>query len=495
MVNNEKNTADTDYSLSAVPENAKKGFLNLFVVMLGFTFFSASMTTGGNLGLGLSLKDYVLAVIMGSVILGVYTSLLAYVSSKTGLTIDLMARHAFGNKGSYLPSAIISFTQTGWFGVGVAMFAVPVAGLIGVNPYVLIGISGIAMTLTAYFGMKGLEIIGTISVPLIAILGVMSMTKGINEVGGILNVFQDVPVNPITFTTALTLVVGSFVSGGTATPNFTRFAKTPQIAVATTAIAFTIGNILMFCFGAVKMGADVVGAIPHFEFTREYGVESLNYCMQLAEKYDRLVDVHCDEIDDGESKGLETLACRALESGLKDRVTASHTTAMHSYNNAYASKLFRLLKMSDVNFVCNPLVNTHLQGRFDTYPKRRGVTRVKELLANGNNVSMGHDDIFDPWYPLGDGNMRDVVHMGLHVCQMMGYDEIMNSYNFITHNAAKTLNLGDSYGIKVGNPASFLVLDADNFYNALNEKSSILLNYNKGRLIAKAQPEKKEILF
>ena len=173
-------------------------------------------------------------------------------------------------------------------------------------------------------------------------------------------------------------------------------------------VAFPQEGILSYPNGkellenAVKMGADCVGAIPHFEFTREYAVESVNYCMELAERYDRLVDVHCDEIDDEQSRGLEVLACRALESGLKDRVTASHTTAMHSYNNAYCSKLFRLLKMSDINFVSNPLVNTHLQGRFDSYPRRRGVTRVKELLANGNNVSMGHDDIFDPWYPLGD---------------------------------------------------------------------------------------------
>ncbi len=266
-------------------------------------------------------------------------------------------------------------------------------------------------------------------------------------------------------------------------------------------VAFPQEGILSYPNGkellenSIKMGADVVGAIPHFEFTREYSVESLNFAMNLAEKYDRLVDVHCDEIDDPEAKGLETLACRALESGLKSKVTASHTTAMHSYNNAYTYKLFRLLGMSDINFVANPLVNTHLQGRFDTYPKRRGVTRVKELLANGNNVSFGHDDIFDPWYPLGTGNMRDVVHMGLHVCQMMGYEEILNSYKLITHNGAKTLNLGEGYGIKEGNEASFLILDASNFYDALNQKSSILYNFNKGKIIAKSTPEIKELLI
>ncbi len=266
-------------------------------------------------------------------------------------------------------------------------------------------------------------------------------------------------------------------------------------------VAFPQDGIMSFPNGeqlmenAAKMGADVLGAIPHFEFTREYGVESLNFTMKLAEKYGLLVDVHCDEIDDEQSRFVETLATRAYESGLGERVTASHTTAMHSYNNAYAYKLFRLLRMSKMNFVSNPLVNTHLQGRFDTYPKRRGITRVKELLADGINVSFGHDDIFDPWYPLGDGNMRDVVHMGLHVCQMMGYEEILNSYKLITHNAAKTLHLGNSYGIKEGNPASFIVLNSDNFYNALNEKKEVLYNFTKGKLIAKAEPAKKSVLF
>ncbi len=246
---------------------------------------------------------------------------------------------------------------------------------------------------------------------------------------------------------------------------------------------------------AVRMGADAVGAIPHFEFTREYAVESLNFAVGLAEKYDKLVDVHCDEIDDEQSRGLEVLAARAYESGLKDRVTASHTTAMHSYNNAYVTKLMRLLKLSELNFVSNPLVNTHLQGRMDTYPKRRGVTRVKELLAEGVNVSFGHDDIFDPWYPLGTGDMRDVVFLGLHVCQMMGYQEIMDSYKLISTNAARTLHLGDSYGLKAGNPASFIILDADNFYNALNRKSEVLYSFKSGRLIAKAAPARREVLF
>jgi len=246
---------------------------------------------------------------------------------------------------------------------------------------------------------------------------------------------------------------------------------------------------------AVEMGADCIGAIPHFEFTREYSVESLDFALQLAKKYNRLVDVHCDEIDDEASRGLETLACRALELELFDKVTASHTTAMHSYNNAYVGKLMRLLKMSKINFVANPLVNTHLQGRFDTYPKRRGVTRVKELMENGLNVSFGHDDICDPWYPLGTGNMRDVVFLGLHVCQMMGYEDILNSYQLITYNAAKTLHIADQYGIEEGKDANFIMLDAPNFYQALNEKSSVLYSVHKGQILYKEQPKKGSILF
>lgn len=254
-------------------------------------------------------------------------------------------------------------------------------------------------------------------------------------------------------------------------------------------VAFPQEGILSYPNGkellkeAVAMGADAVGAIPHFEFTREYSVESLNFAMKLAADNDRLVDVHCDEIDDEASRGLETVAARAYEFGLYDKVTASHTTAMHSYNNAYVLRLMRLLKMSGINFVANPLVNTHLQGRADTYPKRRGVTRVKELLEAGINVSFGHDDIFDPWYPLGTGNLRDVVFMGLHVCQMMGYEDIMNSYKLISVNAAKTLHISDSYGIEEGKPASFIVMDAQDYYDALNRNAAIIASYKGGKRI------------
>ena len=266
-------------------------------------------------------------------------------------------------------------------------------------------------------------------------------------------------------------------------------------------VAFPQEGILSYPNGrqlmvdAVRLGADAVGAIPHFEFTREYSVESLNFALELAAKENKLVDVHCDEIDDEASRGLETVAARALELGLYDKVTASHTTAMHSYNNAYVVRLMRLLKMSRINFVSNPLVNTHLQGRMDTYPKRRGITRVKELCEAGINVSFGHDDIFDPWYPMGTGSLRDVVFMGLHVCQMMGYEEIMGAYKFITTNAAKTLHLGEEYGIAEGRPASFIVLDAEHYYDALNTNASVLASYKKGKKIAESTPGVSNTLF
>ncbi len=266
-------------------------------------------------------------------------------------------------------------------------------------------------------------------------------------------------------------------------------------------VAFPQEGILSYPNGkqlmrdAVKLGADCVGAIPHLEFTREYSVESLNFVMELAAENDLLVDVHCDEIDDEASRGLETLAARALEMQMFDRVTASHTTAMHSYNNAYVLRLMRLLKMSGINFVSNPLVNTHLQGRVDTYPKRRGITRVKELTEEGINVSFGHDDIFDPWYPMGNGNLRDVVFMGLHVCQMMGYEDIMNSYRFVTTKAARTLHLGEGYGIAPGRPASFVVMDAKNYYEALNYNAPVLASYKAGRKIAQSSPVERRALF
>lgn len=239
---------------------------------------------------------------------------------------------------------------------------------------------------------------------------------------------------------------------------------------------------------SLKMGADVVGGIPHFEFTREYGVDSIKSIFKLAVKYNKLVDIHCDEIDDEQSRFLEVTAAEAYAHGIGRMVTASHTTAMHSYNNAYTYKLFRLLKLSDINFVSNPLVNTHLQGRFDTYPKRRGVTRVKELIEAGINVCFGHDDIFDPWYPLGTGNMLQVLHMGLHVCQLMGYDQIMDSIDLITQNSARTLNIQDRYGLDEGKPANLIIMSAENEYDAIRRQVTVRYSIRNGKIIAETKP-------
>ena len=250
-------------------------------------------------------------------------------------------------------------------------------------------------------------------------------------------------------------------------------------------VAFPQEGVLSYPHGkelletAVKEGTDVIGGIPHYESTRDYGVQSLHYIAELAQKYDRLIDVHCDEIDDPNSRNLEVLATLAYETGLADRVTASHTTAMGSYNNAYCYKLFRLLKLAKINMVSNPLVNIHLGGRFDTYPKRRGITRIKELTEAGINVSFGEDDVKDPWYPMGNGNMMDPVHMGIHAEQLMGYQSIQDSYNFVTNNAAKTLHITDHYGIEVGKPANFIILNNNNFYNALELSNQVQHLLNK----------------
>lgn len=264
-------------------------------------------------------------------------------------------------------------------------------------------------------------------------------------------------------------------------------------------VAFPQEGILSYPNGvelleeSMKMGADVVGGIPHFEFTREYGVDSLKVAFDLAEKYDRLVDIHCDEIDDEQSRFVEVVAKEAYERGLGNRTTASHTTAMGSYNDAYTYKLFRLLKLSSINFVSNPLVNIHLQGRFDTYPKRRGLTRVKELQEAGLNVCFGHDDIFDPWYPLGTGNMLQVLHMGIHASQLMGYDQIVNSIDLITKNSAKTLQIEDSYGIEEGKAANFIVLSAENEYEAIRKQATVRYSFRNGKIIAETKPSEATI--
>lgn len=248
---------DKDYSLGAVPKSEKRGFWSMFAVMLGFTFFSASMIAGGKLGTGLTVTDFLLAVLGGNLILGVYTGLLGYIASATGLSTHLLARYSFGEKGSYLASLMLGVTQVGWFGVGVAMFALPVQKVTGINVYLLIALAGIMMTSTAYFGIKALTILSLVAVPSIAALGSLSVYKAAGSIGGLQGLMSLQPTETMTLATALTLCVGSFISGGTLTPDFVRYAKDKKTGVSTTVIAFFIGNSLMFIFGAV--GAAVTG--------------------------------------------------------------------------------------------------------------------------------------------------------------------------------------------------------------------------------------------
>ena len=253
---------DVDYTNSRVDASGRKSTLSMFMVMLGFTFFSASMWAGQNLAAGLDFSGFIWALLLGGLILGAYTGTLGWIGAESGLTLDMLARRSFGEKGSYLPSAMISFTQIGWFGVGLAMFAIPVAKEImglEVTPdsmpwqgYLLVLIAGVLMTASAYFGIKSLTIISYIAVPAVAILGTIAMIMAIQRGDATLVEQFAKGTKDLGIIAGAGLVIGSFVSGGTATPNFARFAKTPKIGLIVTVVAFFIGNSLMFFFGAVS---------------------------------------------------------------------------------------------------------------------------------------------------------------------------------------------------------------------------------------------------
>ena len=253
---------DVDYTTQPVDRAGRKSTLSMFMIMLGFTFFSASMWVGQNLASGLNWWGFIWAMLLGGLILAAYTGALGWIGAESGLSLDMLARRSFGTKGSWLPSAMISFTQIGWFGVGLAMFAIPVAKqLMGleVTPdsmpwqgYLLVVIAGILMTASAYFGIKSLTIISYIAVPAVAILGTVAMIMAVKRGDvGLIEQFSR-GTKDLGIIAGAGLVVGSFVSGGTATPNFTRFAKSGKAGLITTVIAFFIGNSLMFLFGAVS---------------------------------------------------------------------------------------------------------------------------------------------------------------------------------------------------------------------------------------------------
>jgi len=238
---------------------------------------------------------------------------------------------------------------------------------------------------------------------------------------------------------------------------------------------------------ALDKGVDVVGGIPHFERTMADGAASVRALCEIAARRGLPVDMHCDESDDPMSRHIETLASEAQRLGLQGRATGSHLTSMHSMDNYYASKLIPLIAEAGVHAVANPLINITLQGRHDTYPKRRGMTRVPELMAAGVNVAFGHDCVMDPWYPLGSGDMLEVAAMGLHVAQMTGDDAMRACFEAVTTNAARVLAL-PGYGIAPGCRADFVLLQARDPVEAIRLRAARLKVFRAGRLIAEQSP-------
>jgi cytosine/creatinine deaminase len=239
---------------------------------------------------------------------------------------------------------------------------------------------------------------------------------------------------------------------------------------------------------ALDMGVEVVGGIPHFERTMTDGAASVRRLCEIAAERGLLVDMHCDETDDPYSRHIETLAAESKRLGLNGRVVGSHLTSMHSMDNYYVSKLLPLIADAGVAAVANPLINITLQGRHDTYPKRRGLTRVQELMNAGVTVAFGHDCVMDPWYALGSGDMLDVAHMAVHVGHLTALDSIRTCYEAVTVNAAKILRL-DRYGIAPGNYADLVLLQAADPFEAIRLKATRLLVLRRGKIIART-PEK-----
>lgn len=245
---------------------------------------------------------------------------------------------------------------------------------------------------------------------------------------------------------------------------------------------------------ALDKGVDVVGGIPHFERTMQDGSTAISWLCETAEKQGLQVDMHCDETDDPLSRHIEHLTYETNRLDLGGRVTASHLTSMHSMDNYYVSKLLPLMAESGIQAVCNPLINIHIQGRHDTYPKRRGLTRVPELLDAGVNVAFGHDCVMDPWYSMGSHDMLEVAHMGAHCLQMMGMAQLEEIFEMVTSRGAQVMQL-DGYGIAVGNPANFVILQARTILDAIRLKPTRLAVFRKGKVIARTPKAKSAIEY
>ena len=254
---------------------------------------------------------------------------------------------------------------------------------------------------------------------------------------------------------------------------------------------FTDPSFSVLMEEAVKDGCGVVGGIPHNEFTREDGVRDVLRAFDLAEKYGCLIDIHCDETGDPESRFIEVMAKETINRGLQGRVTASHATAMHNYNNDYAFKLIGILKRAGMNVVTNPFDNSVLQNRNDGYPRHRGHTRVDELLKRGVNVCIGHDSIMDPWYPMGKASMLSAANLFLHYGHFSGYDEIPSLFDMITVNSAKTMCVENEYGIEKGKAADLIILDAPDEYEAIRLESECLYVIRHGTVISECTPARR----
>jgi cytosine/creatinine deaminase len=245
---------------------------------------------------------------------------------------------------------------------------------------------------------------------------------------------------------------------------------------------------------ALDLGVDVVGGIPHFERTSDQGAESVKLLCELAAERGLRVDMHCDESDDPQSRHVETLAFHTNRLGLRGRVTGSHLTSMHSMDNYYVSKLLPLMREAGLHAIANPLINITLQGRHDTYPKRRGMTRVPEMLAAGINVGFGHDCVMDPWYSLGSADMLEVAAMGLHVAQMTSQAHMRACFDAVTVNNAQILGL-DGYGIAVGRHADFVLLQARDAVEAIRLRAPRLVVVRRGRVLARSAPAQAQLLL
>lgn len=234
---------------------------------------------------------------------------------------------------------------------------------------------------------------------------------------------------------------------------------------------------------ALDMGVEIVGGIPHFERTMDEGRKSVEALCKIAADRGLAVDMHCDETDDPMSRHIETLAAETIRFGLEGRVAGSHLTSMHSMDNYYVSKLIPLMAEAEINVIPNPLINIMLQGRHDTFPKRRGLTRVRELMEAGLNVSLGQDCTMDPWYSMGSADMLEVAHMGIHVAQMGGIEEKKQIFNAITLNSAKTMGL-ENYGLEVGCNADLVILQANDVVEALRLKPTRLYVLKSGKVVS-----------